>query len=198
MRKFTEEEIREENERYYESLKRKYRVEIMALETIVNALEEMKEVVKQFDGKVYTKRFVNAMHEKFPIDHDKKIPQASFEISKYAYNELEIEIGIRLYNCRIMFEGNSVNPRSYNYEKFYNFMLDNEKRISAEKWIENIENIIESRNETIEKLKSHANNEYFISIQKEREEVENAIRQYQEKLDIVTGETFKIRTYLTR
>ena len=78
-KRWTQEELmaeaEEANRIYFENLKNKYRVEIMALETIVESLKKFKEVVTKFDGKVYNKRFDTELSKVFPINHDlKNIP----------------------------------------------------------------------------------------------------------------------------
>lgn len=203
-KRWTQEELmaeaEEANRIYFENLKNKYRVEIMALETIVESLKKFKEVVTKFDGKVYNARFNTELSKAFPVNHDlKNIPQASFYTSKsYSWDKNSVEVRFRVYNCFIKTEKDNVYPRVYDNETYYFFKLS-DGRIIAESINANIDEVIESRLRTIEKFKNHCSDEYFNAMKEESKKLSEAIKEYADKLDEVTKSEFKVSNtwYLT-
>lgn len=186
-------EVEEANRIYFENLKNKYRVEIIALETIVESLKKFKEVVTKFDGKVYNKRFDTELSKVFPVDHGlKNIPQASFHTSKsYSWDKDSVNVDFRVYNCFIKTEENNVYPSVYSNETYYFFKLS-DGRIIAESINAEIDKVIESRIKIIEKFKNHCSDEYLKTMKEESKKLSEAIKEYADKLDEVTKSEFKV------
>lgn len=202
-KRWTQEELmaeaKEANRIYFENLKNKYRVEIMALETIVESLKKFKEVVTKFDGKVYNKRFDTELGKVFTVNHDlKNIPQASFYTSKSYWDKNSVEVGFRLYNCYIKTDNGYISPRVYGNETYYFFKLS-DGRIVSESINANIDEVIESRMSTIERFKNHCSDEYFKEMKEESRKLSEAIKEYADKLDEVTKSEFRVSNtwYLT-
>ena len=202
-KRWTQEELmaeaKEANRIYFENLKNKYRVEIMALETIVESLKKFKEVVTKFDGKVYNKRFDTELGKVFTVNHDlKNIPQASFYTSKSYWDKNSVEVGFTVYNCFINTEKDNVYPSVYRNETYY-FLKLSDGRIIAESINAEIDKVIESRMSTIERFKNHCSDEYFKEMNEESRKLSEAIKEYADKLDEVTKSEFRVSNtwYLT-
>lgn len=203
MKRWTQEELmaeaKEAERVYFENLKNKYRVEIMALETIVESLKKFKEVVTKFDGKVYNARFNTELKNIFPVNHGlKNIPQASFYTSKSYWDKNSVEVGFTVYNCFINTEKDNVYPSVYWNETYYFFKLS-DGRIIAESINAEIDKVIESRMSTIERFKNHCSDEYFKEMNEESRKLSEAIKEYADKLDEVTKSEFRVSNtwYLT-
>ena len=173
---------------YYnlEELLGKYEAETGSIKTELRAYENIKNVIRQFDGKMFNVKLSNAMNE--------VIDNCSVYMERNPYS---VENGrIRVY-CDVRYierNGKQYFSNVHLSNVVANLKLDGEKfnRVNANDWIEKIDIRIEELNNTLEQMYKNSKVEVMKDLATKRAKLMEDIKNFNSCLDEINGSDFQI------
>lgn len=172
----------------------RYELEIKAIKEILGNTDRIKRIIREFDGKIYNKKFNDRLREEFPY-LEKNVGITVYS-SKYEYKENENTLHINVHNIKHAIQKtygiDYINPNNHNTETVYGFNIV-DKRIIAKDWIENLENYeVRLRNE-LATLKLHNDKDFLIKLHEDKIRILKEYTDFNRNLDIVAYEELRIR-----
>lgn len=150
----------------------KYNKQIEAFKLLVNIIENNKQIIQKFDGKILNKRLVTAIKEK-------QGQHTSVTLNWPDYNKGRIEISLYGDERSVYINGSFIGYID-TYSWTFDVICNNEQRIIANKTINNINMNVEYIQQQITELIDCVEN-FDIYMQKAKE-MENMIAKYEEEV----------------
>lgn len=154
---------------------------IEVYEKAIQVLEKLKPVIKSFDGKVFTKRFEEALDTKANEGYEKREYLVSAKKTEYAY-DVGLNISLHVYDNAVC-EKNEYGSQQYNIDndRYYIYTQMDSKRIEADKIIETINKKNDSIKKSIRLMKEGL--ETVSEMEKELQEMISHYTEYRNRYE---------------
>lgn len=172
----------------------KYELEIKAIKEILGNTDRIKRIIREFDGKIYNKKFNDRLREEFPYNSDNVSITVYFNKYEHKDNECLMHIDVRniSHKTENKYGIDYIYPRNHNAETIYGFNVV-DKRIIAKDWIEIVENFEVSMRNELTTLKLHNDKDFLTKLHMDKLRIMKEYTDFNRNLDTIAYDEFRIR-----